>query len=92
MLKRDSFFAPEAQIFVAVQNWYKHNSGADIDTVVSLVRFDLMNVEQLWKVVWASSIVHPDRLLPIIKDKSTSRNLQFNDVLCKFERLGLLEI
>lgn len=72
---------------MAVRNWYKHNIGADIDKVVSLVRFELMNVEQLWKVVWASNIVQADRLLPVIKDKSTSRNLHFDDVLCKYEHL-----
>lgn len=84
MLSRDTFFAPEAQIFVAVSNWYKQNCGAAIEKVVSFVRFERMNLEQLWKVVWPSGIVKPERLLPIIKDKSTSRNLQYDDVLCKY--------
>lgn len=31
LLKRDSFFAPEAQIFTAVKSWCKNNPDADIE-------------------------------------------------------------
>lgn len=82
LLERNSFFAPEVQIFVAVNDWCKHNSNADIETVVSLVRLPLMNLEQLLKVVRPSCILHPDRLLDVIEEKTTSKSLMYRGALC----------
>lgn len=83
LLHRDSFFAPEVQIFVAVNDWAKHNGRSDIDPVVSLVRLSLMNIEQLLKVVRPSGILHPDRLLDVIEEKTTSKSLNYRGALCK---------
>lgn len=82
ILARDSFFAPEVQIFEAVNDWCKHNRNADIESVVSLVRLPLMNLEQLLKVVRPSGILHPDRLLDIIEEKTTSKSLLYRGALC----------
>lgn len=87
LLRRDSFFAPEVQIFVAVNDWAKHNGRAKIDPVVSLVRLSLMNIEQLLKVVRPSGILHPDRLLDVIEEKTTSKSLNYRGALCKIDRI-----
>lgn len=48
ILARDSFFAPEVMIFVAVREWCrKNNDEADIQNVVKHVRLPLMKLEHL---------------------------------------------
>lgn len=88
LLERDSFFAPEVQIFVAVNDWCKHNNNADIDSVVALVRLPLMNLEQLLKVVRPSCILHPNRLLDIIEEKTTSKSLFYRGALWPDENVA----
>lgn len=82
ILGRDSFFAPEAEIFTAVNEWCKHNSNVDVEAVVSFVRLPLMNLEQLLKVVRPSGILDPERLLDAIEEKTTSKYLPYRGALC----------
>lgn len=85
LLQRDSFFAPEVQIFAAVYGWCRSNSDtvANVDSVVAKVRFSLMSLEELLHVVRLSGILEPDRLLDAITEKISSKRLPHRGALCK---------
>lgn len=91
VLRRDSFFAPEVQIFVAVSEWCKNNSNVDIESVVSYVRLPLMNLEQLLKVVRQSKILDPEKLLDAIEEKTTSKSLEYRGALWPEENIASLK-
>uniref|UniRef100_A0A0K8TP45 BTB/POZ domain-containing protein 9 n=1 Tax=Tabanus bromius TaxID=304241 RepID=A0A0K8TP45_TABBR len=91
VLRRDSFFAPEVQIFIAVSEWCKHNTNVDIESVVSYVRLPLMNLEQLLKVVRQSGILDPEKLLDAIEEKTTSKNLPYRGALWPEENVASLK-
>lgn len=85
LLVRDSFFAPEVQIFIAVQKWANNNrDSADIESVVQHVRLPLMSLEQLLTVVRPSGILDPDRLLDAIEEKETGKFLPYRGALCEY--------
>ncbi|CAG9585880.1 unnamed protein product [Danaus chrysippus] len=81
LLERDSFFAPEVDIFKAVCNWFnanqpfvKSDSGTSpVDKILKCVRLTLMSLEELLGVVRPFSLVTPDMLLDAIHDKTTTR-------------------
>lgn len=81
LLSRDSFFAPEVQIFTAVHDWCQHNDEADIKEVVSYIRLPLMDLEQLLKVVRPTCILDADRLLDAIEEKTTAASLNYRGSL-----------
>lgn len=84
LLVRDSFFAPEVQIFVAVQKWATNNQETDdIQSVVQHVRLPLMSLEQLLTVVRPSGILEPDCLLDAIEEKETAKYLPYRGALCE---------
>lgn len=72
LLKRDSFFAPEVEIFQGVLNWCIANDDPG-DTVLKCVRLPLMTVTQLLSVVRPASIVKPDALLDAIAERTNAR-------------------
>ncbi|XP_065085350.1 BTB/POZ domain-containing protein 9 [Ochlerotatus camptorhynchus] len=89
LLMRDSFFAPEVQIFQAVHDWCKCNSeGGNVDAVVSQVRFSLMTLEQLLHVVRPSGILDPDHLLDAIAEKTASTQLPYRGALWPEENVA----
>ncbi|XP_031623823.1 BTB/POZ domain-containing protein 9 [Contarinia nasturtii] len=88
LLQRDSFFAPEVNIFNAVYDWCKNNPNADIETVVSFVRLPLMNLKQLLRVVRPCAILDPDRLLDAIEEQTTSKNLVYRGALWPEENVA----
>lgn len=47
ILSRDSFFAPELDIFLAVKEWCRRNGDGNVESVVQHVRWSLMKLEQL---------------------------------------------
>lgn len=81
VLRRDSFFAPEVQIFLAVWEWCKYNKNVELQSVVSYVRLPLMNLEHLLQVVRPSGILDPDKLLDAIEEQSTSKYLPYRAAL-----------
>ncbi|XP_061390585.1 BTB/POZ domain-containing protein 9 [Musca vetustissima] len=88
VLRRDSFFAPEVQIFIAVWDWCKHNPNVDIKSVVSFVRLPLMNLEDLLHVVRPSGILNPDKLLDAIEEQNTSKYLPYRAALWPEENVA----
>ncbi|XP_058443834.1 BTB/POZ domain-containing protein 9 isoform X2 [Malaya genurostris] len=92
LLMRDSFFAPEVQIFQAVDEWSKYNGeGVNVEAVVSKVRFSLMTLEQLLHVVRPSGILDPDHLLDAIADKTASTQLPYRGALWPEENVACKE-
>ncbi|XP_055911449.1 BTB/POZ domain-containing protein 9 [Eupeodes corollae] len=88
VLKRDSFFAPEVQIFIAVNEWCKQNSNIDVGTVVSYVRLPLIHLEHLLQVVRQSGILGPDKLLDAIEEQTTSKSLPYRGTLFPEENVA----
>ncbi|EDW06349.1 BTB/POZ domain-containing protein 9 isoform X1 [Drosophila mojavensis] len=88
ILRRDCFFAPEVQIFLAVWKWSRYNPNIDIKTVVSLVRLPLMNLEHLLQVVRPSGILDPDKILDAIDELSTSKTLPYRAALWPEENVA----
>uniref|UniRef100_A0A1Q3FF41 BTB/POZ domain-containing protein 9 n=1 Tax=Culex tarsalis TaxID=7177 RepID=A0A1Q3FF41_CULTA len=90
LLLRDSFFAPEVQIFQAVYDWCKCNADASgsVENVVSKVRFSLMTLEQLLNVVRPSGILDPDHLLDAIAEKTASTQLPYRGALWPEENVA----
>ncbi|XP_052860138.1 BTB/POZ domain-containing protein 9 [Anopheles cruzii] len=90
LLERDSFFAPEVQIFEAVYDWCRCNADSvkNVDGVVEKVRFSLMSLEELLNVVRPSSILDPDRLLDAIAEKVSSQRLPYRGALWPEENVA----
>ncbi|XP_017853063.1 BTB/POZ domain-containing protein 9 isoform X2 [Drosophila busckii] len=88
VLRRDCFFAPEVQIFLAVWKWSRYNPDIDIKTVVDYVRLPLMNLEHLLQVVRPSGILEPDKILDAIDERSTSKMLPYRAALWPEENVA----
>lgn len=72
IINRDSFCAPEVEIFRAVQEWIRRNPSLkeeEMDEIRSCVRLDLLSVEDMLTVVRPSNLFDRDRLLDAISDK-----------------------
>jgi BTB/POZ domain-containing protein 9 len=74
VLSRDSFCAPEIEIFKAVKRWAEQNSDADLPYVMSAIRLPLMSLEELLNVVRTSGLVSADVILDGINIKTTKRD------------------
>ncbi|VVC98596.1 unnamed protein product, partial [Leptidea sinapis] len=82
LLERDSFFAPEVDIFKAVCGWFSANqqwvqseAGAgQVEKILKGVRLTLMSLEELLTVVRPFSLVTPDMLLDAIQEKTQAKS------------------
>lgn len=72
LLQRNSFFAPEVEIFRGVCNWCKVNEDKN-DSVMKCVRLPLMSVADLLSVVRPAGLVKPDALLDAIAERTNIR-------------------
>lgn len=88
VLHRDSFFAPEVKIFLAVWEWCKNHTNINIDSVVSYVRLPLMKLEDLLQVVRPSGILDANKLLDAIQEQTTSKNLPYRAALWPEENVA----
>ncbi|XP_072498087.1 BTB/POZ domain-containing protein 9 isoform X5 [Notamacropus eugenii] len=75
---RDSFAAPEKDIFQALLNWCKHNPKEDHAEIMQAVRLPLMSLTELLNVVRPSTLLSPDAILDAIKVRSESRDMDLN--------------
>ncbi|XP_028653207.1 BTB/POZ domain-containing protein 9 [Erpetoichthys calabaricus] len=78
IVKRDSFAAPEKEIFQALCRWCCHNSPEDPSDIMGAVRLPLMSLTELLNVVRPSGLLSPDALLDAIKTRSESRDMDLN--------------
>ncbi|XP_029326935.1 BTB/POZ domain-containing protein 9 isoform X3 [Mus caroli] len=75
---RDSFAAPEKDIFLALLNWCKHNAKENHAEIMQAVRLPLMSLTELLNVVRPSGLLSPDAILDAIKVRSESRDMDLN--------------
>uniref|UniRef100_A0A8C6YA44 BTB/POZ domain-containing protein 9 n=1 Tax=Naja naja TaxID=35670 RepID=A0A8C6YA44_NAJNA len=75
---RDSFAAPEKDIFQALMNWCKHNPKENHAEIMKAVRLPLMSLTELLNVVRPSGLLSPDAILDAIKVRSESRDMDLN--------------
>lgn len=74
MIGRDSFFAPEVDIFRAVCTWASHNPAVDPKPILKRVRLPLLTVPELLNVVRPTGLVCPNALLDAIKLRTETRD------------------
>lgn len=83
LIQRDSFYAPEIEIFKAVMDWIKANSveidedgssgessfrsPINVDEILAHVRLPLISLEELLTTVRTSGIISPDKILDAIQ-------------------------
>ncbi|KAJ3659679.1 hypothetical protein Zmor_011354 [Zophobas morio] len=67
LLERDSFFAPEIEIFESIAQWCQANIH-DADLVVKCVRLSWLTVEEIVSIVWPSKLVACEDLLQAIAE------------------------
>lgn len=73
LLERDSFYAPEVEVFRGVCRWYQHPGNEDIDgRVMSCIRLPLMRIADLLSVVRPTGIVKADTLLDAIAERKNA--------------------
>lgn len=81
IIKRDSFCAPEVQIFCAVVDWIETNdeaSDVDIKDVLKEVRLTLISLHELFHTVRPTKLFSADAILDAIKVKTESRVSEMN--------------
>jgi BTB/POZ domain-containing protein 9 len=77
IIKRDSFCAPEVEIFQAVQCWIDENPEGD-KLVLSNIRLPLISLHDLFHTVRPSGLFTADAILDAIKIKTESRITEMN--------------
>merc|ERR1712012_1154042 len=78
IISRDSFCAPEVEIFKAVYNWVKVNEASpdECSQILNEVRLSLIPTQDLLKVVRPTNLVQPDVLLDAIQSRTESRDME----------------
>ena len=89
IIKRDSFCAPENQIFRAVREWVESAdeiSQADLKGILDKVRLPLISLHDLFNIVRPSELFSADAILDAIRIKTESRvnEMNFRGHLGKF--------
>lgn len=84
LLQRDTFYAPEVEIFRAVWKWAKANPECDIQGILQVVRLPLMSIEELLNVVRPANLVSPETILDAIQAKIQAKDseLRYRGLLC----------
>ncbi|GFR93773.1 BTB/POZ domain-containing protein 9 [Elysia marginata] len=75
LISRDSFCAPEIEIFRSVCNWAEHNKGQDPTPILDAVRLQLMGMHELLNNVRQTGLVSSDAILDAIKVQTESRDM-----------------
>ncbi|XP_078256113.1 BTB/POZ domain-containing protein 9 isoform X2 [Rhinoraja longicauda] len=78
VVSRDSFAAPEKDIFLALMNWCKQNPEEMHAEIMKVVRLPLMSLTELLNVVRPSALLSADTILDAIKIRSESRDMELN--------------
>ena len=79
IISRDSFCAPEVDIFLAAWNWDKANPDATEEErafILSAVRLPLMSTQDLLKTVRPTNVIPPDVILDAIQSRTESRDME----------------
>lgn len=71
-MERDTFFAPEVDIFRAVHNWYIANPNENYRPIIKHIRLALMSIEDLLEVVRPTGLITSEELLDAVQIITTS--------------------
>ena len=65
LLSRDSFFAPEIEIFRAIVQWKEKNNVSvdDARELLKVVRLQLVSNNELFNIIRPSGLYQPDQIL-----------------------------
>ncbi len=79
MISRDSFCAPEINIFRAVCEWAQRNPSCDsLKEIMASIRLSLISTNDLLSVVRNSGLIEADAILDAIDAKNQSRDTDLN--------------
>jgi BTB/POZ domain-containing protein 9 len=78
VISRDSFCAPEDEIFRAVSAWAEANPEQDHSRAVRAIRLNIMHIPELLNVVRPSTLVSSDAILDAIDSRHKSRDMELN--------------
>ncbi|XP_075719612.1 BTB/POZ domain-containing protein 9 isoform X1 [Rhinoderma darwinii] len=78
IVRRDSFAAPEKDVFQSLVRWCRRNTKEDHSEIMAAVRLPLMSLTELLNVVRPSELLTPDSILDAIKVRSESRDMDLN--------------
>lgn len=94
MISRDSFCAPEVDIFRAVCNWAEHNPGESLSDILCAVRLPLMTDGDLLHVVRPTGRISPDDILDALTAKLNCRdsNLNYRGHLLEEENVAVSKL
>jgi BTB/POZ domain-containing protein 9 len=89
LILRDSFYAPEVEIFRAVCEWVRANPDEDTNDILSVVRLPLMSLSELLGVVRPAGLVSPDTILDAIQARTQARDsqLKYRGCLSEYRQL-----
>ncbi|KAI1729890.1 f5/8 type C domain-containing protein [Ditylenchus destructor] len=86
LISRNSFCAPEIDIFSAIARWIEaHPEELDhFEDVLSNIRLPLIKLDDLLNIVRPSSLIEADKLLDAISEQSKKRtsDLVYRGILC----------
>lgn len=90
MISRDSFYAPEVEIFRVICGWIQHNPNVDSQEIISTIRLPLMQLPELLNVVRPTGLISPDVILDAIKSRTENRDmdLQYRGYLIPDENVA----
>ncbi|KAF7996778.1 hypothetical protein HCN44_002424 [Aphidius gifuensis] len=74
LVSRDSFYAPEIDIFLAMQSWVKANPDIDPNKVLGQVRLSLIAITDLLNLVRPTGLVSPEAILDAIAARTQTRD------------------
>ncbi|XP_073981114.1 BTB (POZ) domain containing 9 [Rhodnius prolixus] len=77
IIERDSFYAPEVHIFETVLAWAHANNmkgSPQLEDVLLAVRFELMSIEDLCKIVRPSGLVSSETILDALERQTIHRD------------------
>lgn len=78
LIARNSFYAPEIDIFLAVQGWVKANPDVEAKDVVGQVRLGLVDIKDLLNVVRPTGLVSSEAILDAITVRTQTEDSQLN--------------
>ncbi|XP_002024810.2 BTB/POZ domain-containing protein 9 [Drosophila persimilis] len=87
VLERDTFYAPEVEIFQAVCKWRALFPSEDIKTVISHIRLPLMSFQELLRVVRPTGIFDLDQIMDAMDQIEARENLPHRSVVLRGENV-----
>ncbi|XP_065343465.1 BTB/POZ domain-containing protein 9 [Cloeon dipterum] len=74
LVSRDSFCAPEVQIFEAIGRWVQNNDEEIIERALALIRLPLIELPDLLNKVRPTGLINPDAILDAIQNRTAMKN------------------